>query len=166
MAKSTELETERRIEVARIEILEAEDASWIVPNLSQKFGVTERQARNYVREARKRINTAAENIAGDMMAEHISIRRLIRKRSIEAGDHRTALAAAVDEAKLFDLYPASKHEVTLDWREEAKRHGIQNPDAILQQAISAALDGPDDAGSGDGDSQTEGDAPDPEAEDG
>jgi hypothetical protein len=45
----------------------------------------------------------------------------------------------------------------LDWREEAKKHGIQNPDAILQQVIDTAVARPDDAGGDDGDSETEGD---------
>ena len=155
--KSTALETERRIEAARLEILEAEDPEWIVPNLALKFGVKERMARNYVRAARKRIAAAAQFAAVDMLAEHIAVRRMLRKRSLEAGDTKTALASAIDEAKLFNLYPATKHEVMLDWREEAKKHGIQNPDAILQQVIDTAVARPDDAGGDDGDSETEGD---------
>jgi hypothetical protein len=157
MGKSTALESERRIEVARLEILEAEDPSWIVPNLAVKFGVSERMARNYVRAARKRITDAARFVAGDMLAEHISVRRIIRKRSMEVGDHKTALASAIDEAKLFNLYPASRHEVMLDWRDEARKHGIQDPDRILQQVIDTAVAGLDDAGGDDGDSETEGD---------
>jgi hypothetical protein len=40
-----------------------------------------------------------------LVAHHVLLRRLIRARSLEQGDNRTALAAAADECRLLGLYP-------------------------------------------------------------
>jgi hypothetical protein len=41
-------------------------------------------------------------------AEHIAIRRDIRRRAQKAGDFQAELLAAKDEAKLLGLYPADE----------------------------------------------------------
>lgn len=112
MPKADKLETDKRIEAARILILRGEDGARICQNLSAAFNVTDRQARRYVAQAREQISAITQVEQAVMLAEHVSVRRHLRAEAIKAGDLRTALASAQDEAKLFDLYPAQKSEVS------------------------------------------------------
>jgi hypothetical protein len=69
-----------------------------------------------------------------MLAEHMSVRRDIRRRAREAGDLRAEIAAAQDECKLFGLYPSEKVEI-FDWRKDAQAAGL-DPDALVKEFFS------------------------------
>lgn len=112
MSKSNRIETEKRVEAVRIALLQGQDSTRIVQNIAAATGVKERQAWNYIKAARARIEADVEPLKMAALGEHIAVRRLIRSEAIKAGDLRTALESAKDEAKLFDLYPAAKSEVT------------------------------------------------------
>lgn len=70
----------------------------------------ERQLRNYIAQARERISEAALQQEKDAIHLHISQRKTLYARCIEAGDYRTALFILEDLAKLTDLYPAPKKQ--------------------------------------------------------
>lgn len=112
MSKSTQHEYAKRVEMARLLIVMGETPENICRNMSAGLKVTERQARRYIADAKAEIQRELEPAKPYLLAEHVSIRRNLRKRAIDAGDLRAALAAMKDEAELLDLYPAKKTENT------------------------------------------------------
>jgi len=111
-AGSKRIDYERRLEAVRLLLLRGEPAGKICQYVSQTFQVTERQAWRYISDARDRIAQVTAEERKYLYAEHLAIRRMIRARALEEGDLRTALMCAQDEAKLFDLYPAQRSEVS------------------------------------------------------
>jgi hypothetical protein len=102
---------ERRVEEIYRLILDG----WTTAQILQKtsdWGLTGRQRESYIAAARKRIRAIAEVEQADLLAEHIAIRRDLRRKAEQAGDRRLALAVAKDEAELLGLYPAKRTEVT------------------------------------------------------
>ena len=61
-----------------------------------------------MRDARTNILAISAEARPYMLAEHIAIRRDIRRRAQKAGDFQAELHAAKDEAKLLGLYPADE----------------------------------------------------------
>jgi hypothetical protein len=113
-AKASRVETEARIEAVRKMLLSG-TARWaVVADIAAQFNVKERQARNYILEAEQRIRRISEVERAYVYAEHIAIRRELRRRALDGGDLRAALDSAKDEAKLLDLYPAEKHDVRVE----------------------------------------------------
>ena len=110
--RADEIEYETHIEVVTQLILDADRPRRICHIVSEKFDVSDRQARRYIRTAHQEIQEIRSRKKEEMHAEHMSVRRHIRNKAMKKGDLRTALAAAQDEAKLFDLYPALKSEIT------------------------------------------------------
>jgi len=111
-ARSKRADYERRLEAVRILLLRGEPSGKVCQYAVQAFGVTERQAWRYISDARNAIAGVVNEDRSYLYAEHLATRRMIRARALEEGDLRTALACAQDEAKMFDLYPAQRSEVS------------------------------------------------------
>jgi len=107
-AKSSAIEYQKRVETVRRLILSGMDSAPIVQNVTEMWGVTERQARKYMMVARQKNQAYHDFIEAEMFAEHIAIRRDIRRRAQAAGDMKAELAAARDEAQLIGLYAPTK----------------------------------------------------------
>src|SRR3990167_8259405 len=98
-SKSTAIEYQKRVETVRRLILSGMDSGAIVQNVTEIYGVTERQARKYMMIARQKNKAYYDFVEADMFAEHLAVRRDIRRRAQAAGDLKAALAAAPDEAQ-------------------------------------------------------------------
>ena len=108
MPKANKLEYAQRVETVRQLILAGNETPRVLQGVTEKWGVTDRQAWNYVRDARTNILAISAEARPYMLAEHIAIRRDIRRRAQKAGDFQAELLAAKDEAKLLGLYPADE----------------------------------------------------------
>ena len=76
------------------------------------WGIGKRQIEKYITAANGLIAESLEKDRAKLLADHLARRRRLFSKANEAGDYRTALACAQDEAKLCDLYPATKTELT------------------------------------------------------
>jgi hypothetical protein len=129
------LETDTRVETVRQFILSGDEASDIVRRAAETWGIKQRQAENYIHMARAKIRAITEQVRPYLLAEHIAVRRDIRRRAREAGDLRAEIAAAQDEAKLFGLYPSERVEV-LTWEDKVIRllmEGKVTPDEVMAE---------------------------------
>ncbi len=105
--------TETRVDAVRLLLLKGqEDTPRLVQDIASKFGVNTRQAYNYVAKAKRQIEDVGAIDRAYRTAEHIAIRRDIRRRARDDNDLRMELEAAKDEAKLLGLYPPSVTEIT------------------------------------------------------
>jgi hypothetical protein len=66
----------------------------------------------YISRADKLIAESCRSSRKKLLRRHLAQRRNLFAKAILAGDYRTALAVARDEAELQGLYPAKKTEVT------------------------------------------------------
>lgn len=112
MAKSTKLETWRRVETVRLLILKGVSTRQIVQSVTQTFGVKDRMAFRYIALAREAINDVVAENRDTIYAEHIAARRDLRRRARDSGNEHLELSVLQDEAKLFGLYPSVKHDIT------------------------------------------------------
>ena len=114
---------ERVYEVSRL--LRRKPQKYIIHHITEKYKVDDRQARNYIRLARKEWKKYFEKLKGDGMAYHISQMRDLKdkanerkvvigrgenKQVIEVPDLNLILDITKEEAKLMGVYPAEKHE--------------------------------------------------------
>ncbi len=110
--KADSYTTETRVDAVRLLLLKGqEDTPRLVQDIASKFGVNTRQAYNYVAKAKKQIEETGAIDRAYRLAEHVALRRDIRRKAFDSNDLRTALAAAQDEAKLLGLYPAEQFDL-------------------------------------------------------
>ena len=121
--KVTKDEYKKRIMLVSRKIVEGENTTELAENISIQFSVTIRQAWNYIRDAKEQLVAISVDSKEALFAEHIAVRRSLRKRAAKAGDLRTELAVVQDEAKLFDLYSPERFAIE-DWRREVAEKGI------------------------------------------
>lgn len=110
--KTDKITFQTRVEVVRQMLVRGAASSRLAVDIAKQFSVGERQAWNYIAAARDIISADNEKNREYLHAEHIAVRRHIRTKALDAGELRTALEAAKDEARLYDLYPVSKSEVS------------------------------------------------------
>jgi len=135
-SKSDAYTTEVRVDAVRLLLLTGkEDTSRLVQDIAAKFGVNTRQAYNYVAKAKQQIEEVGAIDRTYRLAEHIAIRRDIRRRARDANDLRMELAAAQDEAKLLGVYPSDRHEISGPNGEPIE----QNTHVFSHETVSAAL---------------------------
>ena len=72
------------------------------------WNVSERQLWRYVSAADDLLDKYLERDKGKIFNRHIGQRRALFARAMEAGDLRTALAVAKDEAELYGIYAPKK----------------------------------------------------------
>jgi len=107
-SKSSAIEYQKRVETVRRLILSGMDTDAIIQNVTDLWGVKWRMAYHYLAKAREKNKAYNDFKEAEMFAEHIAIRRDIRRRAQAAGDMKAELAAARDEAQLIGLYAPTK----------------------------------------------------------
>jgi len=101
-------ELRRRIELVRTKLLAGNTRRWVAKLVTSEWGLKPSQAWAYVRKAEEEIQEIASRNADTWLAEHVAIRRDIRRRANDANDFRSELAAAESEAKLLGIEPPTK----------------------------------------------------------
>ena len=109
--KSDQIEIMKRIYEVSL-LLTRKPTSYIVQYAAEKWKVGERQAREYIKEARKEWKKYFEKLKGDGMAYHIAQMRDLKDKAFIEKDTRLVLDISKEEAKLMGIYPAEKHEET------------------------------------------------------
>jgi hypothetical protein len=107
----------RRTTYVYKELLRGVRATDLVQSVSVNWGVTTRQAWNYVRRANTIIKKEAQKVRASAFSYHLLARQLLRKEADEMGDRRLVLDILKDEAKLLDLYPSTKVQIE-PWKSE------------------------------------------------
>jgi hypothetical protein len=74
--------------------------------------LTDSQLYRYLQKVDQRIKDSCRGSVKRLLRNHLARRRNLYGKAVLAGDFRTALAAARDEAELLGLYPATKHQLT------------------------------------------------------
>lgn len=112
--QATVKELRERIELVRRELLTGKTRHTIQLLIIAEWGIKVRTARWYLRRAEAEIREAASRDKDAWLAEHIALRRDLRRRANAALDLRTELAAAESEAKLLGLEPPQelRHQIT------------------------------------------------------
>lgn len=104
---------------------------------SAEWSLSIRQCELYVSEARRQMEHELKSLHEWTLAEHVALRRDMRRRAAKSGDLRMELEAARDEAKLLGLYPATQVGISLAWEERAKQLGY-DPSEIERLANESA----------------------------
>ena len=109
-------------------LLRRKPMGFIIQFITEKWGVREWQARNYVRLARKEWQKYFAKLKHDGMSYHVAQLRDLkdqaysRKVVIGRGDNKEIITIAdlglvfeitKEEAKLMGIYPAERHEIDL-----------------------------------------------------
>jgi hypothetical protein len=108
--RCTDKELRERIEVVRRKLLTGETRKTVRVLITEEWGLKPTQAYWYLKEAEAEIQETAQRTKDVWLAEHIAIRREIRRKAAGALDLRVELAAADSEAKLLGLEQPTKHE--------------------------------------------------------
>jgi GNAT superfamily N-acetyltransferase len=103
-----------RVEIVRDMLLRGHRASAVVKFLTTKQGLGERQAWEYVKKAHQAMESAFQEANRTAMAEHLDVRRDLRKQGYAEHDYRLVLEVMRDEAKLLGLYPKVRIGVSID----------------------------------------------------
>lgn len=83
---------------------------WHVPEGGKPLSYS--QIRRYAARAEKEIGESSRASRGKLIRRHLAKRRNLFAKAVSAGDYRTALAAARDEAELLGLYPGKRVELS------------------------------------------------------
>ena len=126
-SKADAIEYQKRIETVRRLILDGTENDVILRNIAEAWQVKPRMAQYYISRARAKNQAWIDFNTADMFAHHIAFRRYLREKAMMAGDLKTALQSAIDEAKMFGLYAPTKIDV--GWESKAKELGY-NPDQL------------------------------------
>jgi hypothetical protein len=111
--RSTKREVcERIAEVCKLVLLGAEAADLREFALEKGWNISTAQLRRYHAHALKKFARLVEKDHDRNFARHVLQRRALYARAMEAGDWRSALAIAKDEAELLALYPDKLDELT------------------------------------------------------
>jgi len=96
---------ERLTIVYKLVLLGAEHQDLCEHAREAQWGIGPAQVRRYQAHALKKMARMQEKNRDKNFARHVQQRRALYARAMEAGDWRTALAIARDEAELLKLYP-------------------------------------------------------------
>ena len=108
-----QVEMEKRVYQVSL-LLRRKPVSFIVQTISAKWNITDRQARNYIRLARKEWKKYFEKLKGDGIAYHVTQNRDLKDKAMAEGDYKLAFDIAREEAKLMGVYPSEKNDVKVD----------------------------------------------------
>ena len=90
---------------------EQTDGSAWKPRRGEK-PLSDRQIRRYIERADALIAASTKESRKRSLVKHLARREAMYAKAMNAGDVRTALAVAQDEAKLRNLYPPKRTELT------------------------------------------------------
>src|SRR5262249_45688444 len=76
------------------------------------WNVSDRQLERYIQASDALLDSLLEKDRQKNLNRQIAQHRVLYSRAVAVSDYRTALSILSDEAKLLNLYPAEKHEVT------------------------------------------------------
>lgn len=96
-------ELRRRIELVKSSLLSGKSREWVSQLITTEWGLQPSQRCKYIRQAEAEIREVVEKNAQGWLAEHVAIRRDIRRRANDQADLKMELAAADSEAKLLGL---------------------------------------------------------------
>lgn len=104
--------------VAAIKPLIAEGRGYvyICQFLTESYDVSERTAARYLAEAREEMQEGARLVAPFAFGEVVGQLNMLLREAIKRGDLRIVLDCIKEKAKLYDLYPAQRHEHS--WKHE------------------------------------------------
>ena len=114
MAKreADKVEYQKRIYAVSL-LLRRKPTSFIIQFITEKWNISDRQARNYIRKARAEWKKYFEKLKGDGIAYHVTQNRDLKDKAMTDGDYKLAFDIAKEEAKLMGVYPAEKHDVNI-----------------------------------------------------
>jgi hypothetical protein len=130
----------------------AGEAPWKIPRGGKPLSY--RQISNYVKAADKLISESCRASRKQALRRHLAQRRSIYARAVQSGDLRTALAVLDSLAKLQDMYPAQRTELsgpngvplqTVELTDDERASAI----AAIFARLGKGSRGPDLAGQGD-----------------
>lgn len=104
MKKATNKQSNERTNEILSLLLAGASRGEIVQTASKKWGVTIRQVDTYIARARGLIDENLKEYRAHALAEHIALRRRLRREAYTSGDLRLVLDIVRDEAKLWGLY--------------------------------------------------------------
>jgi hypothetical protein len=105
--KATKTEILQRVEaILRIRLDGAQFHDVVQYAAENGWNLRSRRLRQYIRAADKLLAKRLETDREKVIALHLSARRALYARCVNAADYRTALSVLSDEAKLLGLYPA------------------------------------------------------------
>lgn len=113
------LTQEQRIaatETAKALVLRGVPRHSIVQNLAKNFGLKVRQCDNYLARARQQLSEAAAEAAPFAFGEAVGSLNMLLSKAVKNGDISNAVKIIQEKAKLYDLYPAQRHEHS--WKRE------------------------------------------------
>ncbi len=133
-----------------------DDSPWKLPDDGKPL--SQSQIARYVQKADDTIAESTRERRRQSRVKNLARREHMYARAMNAGDIRTALAVAQDEAKLRGLYPAKKTELTgkdgaplaavvanVEMTDDERRDAVAN----LLARVGAASPRPDSAGTAD-----------------
>jgi len=115
MAKkeADKVEYQKRIYAVSL-LLRRKPTSFIIQFITEKWKISDRQARNYIRKARAEWKKYFEKLKGDGIAYHVTQNRDLKDKAMTDGDYKLAFDIAREEAKLMGVYPSEKHDIKVD----------------------------------------------------
>jgi hypothetical protein len=113
MVKATKAEVTQRVEeVLGLRLAGAGYPEILQHSAEKGWGLHERQLREYIARSDELLAGEIEKDRPKRLSLHLAQRRLLFNRTMETGDYSTALRILQDSAKLQDLYPPKRSELT------------------------------------------------------
>ena len=103
MARQSAAEVERRINTVARMIVSAATQSQLLHFCSVEYGVSKRQAQNYIHRAREIVREDYSQERADFLASRIGILDKVIQASIKSGQHSNAIGATRLQAELTQL---------------------------------------------------------------
>jgi len=103
MARQSAAEVERRINTVARMIVSAATQSQLLHFCSVEYGVSKRQAQNYIHRAREIVREDYSQERADFLASRIGILDKVIQASIKSGQHSNAIDATRLQAELTQL---------------------------------------------------------------
>jgi len=112
MSKCTKEEAQKRTRLVLEMLLQSTPPVDILQYGIANWGITDNGVWKYITAAYAIMKEMAKEEHAEVFAHNLAQRRYIKNKAIKAEDYRLAHEVLKDEAKLLNLYPAEKHEVT------------------------------------------------------
>ena len=103
MGRSTKVETEHRINAVYKLLAEGNSRSQVIQFVSEKWGVTDRQADNYMARAREKLLEDCEMERPAWIAEALARLRTYEKAAFKEKQNQTAINSVQAQAKLIGI---------------------------------------------------------------
>lgn len=110
--KATNAQMARRLLTVYSMLLRGASRPEIIAFAQEKWQVGEDSADSYIARARDELQKAFAAERDQEYRRHVLMRRDLLRRAQDAGDLRLELDVLKDDAKLLDLYPAERRDVT------------------------------------------------------